>query len=180
MKTLLNGKGRAIIRQNDTITAEFFTEDSRSAPGVVLRRPSRGWEVRLNDIRPSHLSPHTTSTVADYVFLDWAEQDLLCVAGYKRFFAIRGQSGEIVHALELVFTDKESLDLLTFSINSAKSKLIVVATKVAWLIAENQPRPRKVDIPGLAESVSEENNGFRITFLDTSKAELPKDSVLIS
>ncbi|MEI8043540.1 MAG: hypothetical protein WCL11_19175 [Verrucomicrobiota bacterium] len=110
----------------------------------------------------------------DFSFLHWAEHDLFCLAGYKRFYLVNGDSGRVVASRELEFTDKEPLDLLQLLIGSSRDKFIVLSTKIGWLIDQGKGSIRKVAIPGLAESLAQERDGFKIGYVDTTNIALPK------
>ena len=104
---------------------------------------------------------------------------MLCLAGYKRFYAVNGISGQIIASKKLEFTDKESLDLLALLVSASSEKFIVVSTKLAFLIEQNKEGIREIIIPGLAESVVAEQNRFKITYIDTAKLDLSKNVLVV-
>jgi hypothetical protein len=179
MKALLNGKNSVWLRPDDAILAEYDAGGTGRTPYLAISRPSCGWRVQLDNICPSHLSQHTTSMVGDFLFLYWEEQDLLCFAGYKRFYLISGESGRVAASQDLEFTNKESIDFLQLSVNVSKDKLIVVSTKLGWLIELDKEAARKIAIPGLAESLVRERNGFMIGYINTAKIDLPKSVMFV-
>jgi hypothetical protein len=174
MKTLLNGNETALLSPDDPLTFTSSPSSIGETPYLSIGRPSRGWQIRLQDFRANHLSPNTTSATNDFLFLYWQKYDLLCFAGYKRFFSVSAETGQILISLDLEFTNKNSLDFLEFMHDSSLDKLLVVSTKLAWVIDGKSCEARKFSIPGLAETASLEQNGFKIGYIDTSKVNLPK------
>lgn len=174
MEALLNGEERIWLYPNDAVIAKCSSEGTGTIPYLVVSRPSRGWQVQLDGVRPNHLSPRTTSMQGDFCFHFWEEQDLFCLAGYKRFFAISSEDGRVAVSQPLEFTDKESLDFLQILVSTTKNKLIVVSTKLGWLIDQGKGEVRRIEIPGLAESIAREGNGFKIGYLDTTNVDLAK------
>jgi len=179
MKALLNGSDSIQLHANDTINVEYFPGGMGDMSYLVISRPSCGWRVQLDDIRPNHLSRYTTSLKGDFSFFYWEPQDMLCLAGYKRFYAVNGISGQIIASKKLEFTDKESLDLLALLVSASSEKFIVVSTKLAFLIEQNKEGIREIIIPGLAESVVAEQNRFKITYIDTAKLDLSKNVLVV-
>lgn len=179
MKTLLNGEERILLGYGDTVDAGYHPGGMGDPSYLIISRPSRGWSVQLRNIRPSHLSTYTSGVCGDFLFRYWREQDLLCIAGYKSFFALDGESGHIAASEPLEFTNKESLDFLEMPISSEKDKLLIVSTKLAWLIGPAREDIKKIEIPGLVQSVAAQDDGFIIRYLDTANIDLPEVSMFV-
>ena len=109
----------------------------------------------------------------------WKQGDVFCIAGGQRFFLVEPVSGQIMVDERLQLAHKESLDILEILENTHGDKLLVLSTKIAWLISAPMLMTKPINVAGLATAVHCKDKGFEITYLDTCHVDLPEESLVV-
>lgn len=106
MRALLNGCKTGTLAAGDDLVAEYSPGGPGESSALALSRPARGWKALLRDVRPLHMSPHTSEAQGDFCWLHWAELGLVLLAGNSRFFAVDSETGSVLFSGELQFTEQ--------------------------------------------------------------------------